>query len=580
MAENKKNLPHWDLTEIYPGADSPKFLGAIEDTKKKCEEVELFIVNNTKSLIEIIDEWEIILDTYETLNAYSYAILSVDTENPKCLKAVNQVSKLSLSVSKCEVSLLNYLGSNEESVKEITKSGAEKEAYAYVLNEMLEKNKHLMSVEKESLAADLNRSGIESFSRLQESLASSCTVDYKGEKKTVTDLRSYAYSSDRTVRKEAFEKELEVLSNNKVAYAAALNGVKGATLTLDKERGLTPLENSLTQSRIDKEVLDALISTIEKNLPMFRKYLKAKAKKLNLDNLAFYDIFAPISSTPKEYSYDEAKDFILKQFNSFSPKMSAFAKNAFDNNWIDAEPRSGKIGGAYDTAFPDAGVSRVMCNFDGTYNGLSTLAHELGHAYHDSIVLPLSQLLRSYPMTLAETASIFSETIVLQGALEEATVDEKVSLTETFLQDTTQVCVDILCRYYFETEVYKRRAECELTPDEFNEIMIESQIKTYGELSEYHPLMWAVKGHYYIPDLSFYNYPYAFGQLFALGVYSQKDKMGDSFATKYRELLSLTGSNSARDVAATISCDIASSSFWQSALDTVSLYVEEFVNAN
>ncbi|MBK5200093.1 MAG: M3 family oligoendopeptidase [Spirochaetaceae bacterium] len=575
-----KDLPHWNLDEIFPGSESPKFLKAIEDTKNKCDDVENSIINNTKSIIEILDEWEIILASFETLNAYSYAILSVDTENPKCLKAVNQVSKLSLSVSKCEVSVLNYLGHNENSVKEITKKGASKEAYAYVLTELLEKNKHLMSVEKESLAADLNRAGIESFSRLQESLASSCTVDYKGEKKTVTDLRSFAYSPDRIIRKEAFDKELEVLINNKVAYAAALNGVKGATLTLDKERGLTPLKNSLIQSRIDKEVLDALISTIEKNLPMFRKYLKAKAKLLKLDNLAFYDIFAPVSSTPKEYSYEEAREFILKQFNAFSPKMGDFAKNAFDNNWIDAEPRSGKIGGAYDTAFPDAGVSRIMCNFDGTYNGLSTMAHELGHAYHDSIVLSLSPLLGSYPMTLAETASIFSETVILQGALKGANNKEKVSLTETFLQNTTQVCVDILCRYYFESEVYKRREECELTPDEFNEIMVDCQKKTYGELSEYHPLMWAVKGHYYIPDLSFYNYPYAFGQLFALGVYAQKDKMGDSFASKYRELLALTGSNSARDVAATISCDISSSTFWQGALDTVGTYVEEFINAN
>lgn len=580
MSENINKLPHWNLDEIYPGSESKKFLLAIEDVKNKCSEIENSIRDNTKNIIEIIDEWETVLATFETLNAYSYAILSVDTENQKCLKAVNQVSKLSISVSSCEVSVLNYLGNNEDKVKEITKKGAVKESYSYVLNELLKQSKHLMSVEKESLAAQLNRSGIESFSRLQESLASSCVVDYNGEKKTVTDLRSYAFSPDRKIRKEAFDKEIEVLSNNKIAYAAALNGVKGTILTLDKERGYSPLENSLMQSRIDKEVLDALISTIEKNLPMFRKYLKAKAKLLKLDNLAFYDLFAPLDSNPKEYSYEEAKEFILKQFNSFSPQMSAFAKNAFDNDWIDAEPRSGKIGGAYDTAFPDAGVSRVMCNFDKTYNGLSTLAHELGHAYHDSIVLSLPSLLAKYPMTLAETASIFSETVVLQGALKEADDSEKISLSETFLQDTTQVCVDILCRYYFETEVFKRREECELTFDELNEIMIDCQKRTYGELSEYHPLMWAVKGHYYIPDLSFYNYPYAFGQLFALGVYSQKDKLGDSFAAKYNELLSLTGSNSARDVAKTISCDIASTTFWQSALDTVNSYVEEFINAN
>ncbi len=574
-----EKLPHWSLEEIYTSPEGKDFQAAIDDCKLRCKEVEKNI-ENKESLVEVIKLYESILDTYETLNAYSYAILSVDTSNPICLKATNKVSELSLSVSGAEVMFLNYLGENTESVEKMSEPGGEFEKYSYVLSELLEKNKHLMSSEKEKLASDLNRSGIEAFSRLQEALASTATVEHDGKMKTVTDFRALAFSSSRKIRKEAFDKELEVLSNNKVAYAAALNGVKGATITLNKNRGYDNLEASLIESRIDREVLDALIGTIEKNLPMFRSYLKKKAEILNVDKLAFYDILAPINDDPKHYSYLDAKEFILNQFGGFSSEMKEFALNAFNKSWIDAEPRSGKIGGAYDTAFPDAGVSRVMCNFDGTYNGVSTIAHELGHAFHDSVVMPYSHLLRSYPMTLAETASIFSETVVLQGALKEAEAKEKTFLIETFLQDTTQVCVDILCRFYFEREIFDRRAESELTPDDFNDIMVECQKKTYGELSEYHPLMWAVKGHYYIPDFSFYNYPYAFGQLFALGVYSQKDKMGKDFPQKYIELLSLTGSNSARDVAATIGCDISSSSFWQSALDNVKAYIEDFINAN
>lgn len=577
--KNSEKLPHWSLEEIYTSPEGNDFLGAIDDCKLRCKTVEKKI-KNSESLLEVVELYESILDTYETLNAYSYAILSVDTSNPICLKAINQVSELSLSVSNAEVMFLNYLGEKSDDVKKMSQKGGAFEKYSYVLNELLEKNKHLMSSEKEKLAADLNRSGTEAFSRLQEALASSATVEYNGEMKTVTDLRSFAFSTSRKIRKEAFDKELEVLSNNKVAYAAALNGVKGATITLNNNRGYDNLEASLIEARIDREILDALVGTIEKNLPMFRTYLKKKAEILNVDKLAFYDITAPINDNPKQYSYDEAREFILNQFGGFSSEMKEFALNAFNKSWIDAEPRSGKIGGAYDTVFPDSKVSRVMCNFDGTYNGVSTLAHELGHAFHDSVVMPYSHLLRSYPMTLAETASIFSETVVLQGALKEADVEEKTFLIETFLQDTTQVCVDILCRFYFEREIFERRANSELTPDDFNEIMVECQKKTYGELSEYHPLMWAVKGHYYIPDFSFYNYPYAFGQLFALGVYSQKDKMGKEFPQKYIELLSLTGSNSAKDVAASIGCDISSSSFWQSALDTVKTYIEDFIDAN
>ncbi len=148
------------------------------------------------------------------------------------------------------------------------------------------------------------------------------------------------------------------------------------------------------------------------------------------------------------------------------------------------------------------------------------------------------------------------------------------------MQDTTQVCVDILCRFYFEREVFKKRRESELSSEELCQIMVESQMKTYGTLSEYHPYMWAVKGHYYSSDFSFYNYPYAFGQLFALGVFAQKEKLGDTFVSKYRNMLEHTGKDSAKNVAALLDCDIESEEFWQSSIDIVASYVEEFVNAS
>jgi pepF/M3 family oligoendopeptidase len=570
-------LPHWNLDEIYKGCDTDDFNLAIKSCRENCTRVKTLIMDNA-AIIDVIKTWEEVLDTFETLDAFTSVLLSVETNNTDYLLALNRVSKLGLKVNNLDVIVINYLADNKAAV--LSACEDELSEYSFIINELLQRHNHLKSAEVESIAADLNRSGTDAFSRLQEALISRTTIDYKGEEQTVTQLRNFAFDKQRQIRKDAFEKEVQLLKNNEIAYAAAINGVKGATITLDDLHLYEPLNRSLIQSRIDEKTINALISTIEKNLPLFRKYLNKKAELLNLDHLAFYDIFAPVVEDVKRYEFEDAKAFILDKFYGFSTEMGDFAKNAFDNNWIDAEPRQNKVGGAYDVGFPDAGVSRVLCNFDYSYNGLSTLAHELGHAYHDSVVLPKSHLLRTYPMTLAETASIFSETIVLQGALNKANESETVALVETFLQDTTQVCVDILCRFYFEREVFKKRKESELSSEELCEIMVESQKKTYGTLSEYHPYMWAVKGHYYSSDFSFYNYPYAFGQLFALGVFAQKDKLGEAFAPKYKNMLEQTGKDSAKNVAALLDCDIESEEFWQSSIDIVATYVEEFVNAS
>ena len=570
-------LPHWNLDEIYTGCDSNDFTLAINSCRENCTRVKA-LIKDAAAIEEVIKTWEKVLDTYETLDAYTSVLLSVETNNSDYMYALNRVSKLSLDVNNLEVIVINYLAENKSAV--LNALDNELSEYSFVIKELLEKHNHLRSAEVEAVAADLNRSGTEAFSRLQEALISRTVIDFDGEKKTVTELRNMAFDKDREVRRKAFEKEVQLLKDNEIAYAAALNGVKGATITLDDLHCYDPLKRSLIQSRIDDKIINALISTLEKNLPLFRKYLNKKAEMLNLEHLAFYDLFAPVVEDSKRYEFEEARDFILDKFYGFSKEMGDFAKNAFEKNWIDAEPRKNKVGGAYDVGFPDAQVSRILCNFDYTYNGLSTLAHELGHAYHDSVVLPLSHLLRTYPMTLAETASIFSETIVLQGALEKADESEKVALVESFLKDTTQVCVDILCRFYFEREVFEKRKESELSSEEFCSIMVDSQKKTYGTLSEYHPYMWAVKSHYYSSDFSFYNYPYAFGQLFALGVFAQKQKLGDEFAPKYKKMLENTGKNSAKNVAALLGCDIESEEFWQSSIDIIASYVEEFVNAS
>jgi len=575
-------IPRWDLTPIYPALDSEQFTHDLKRVVSLSDNLEKELVSPSCNIMEAVHSYERILDYLENLSAYSSCLLTTETGNPVFLKAVNQVEEEALVVQRLEVLFINFLKKHEQEVNALTEEGSPLAPYRYVLSELLEEQEHLMESAMENLASDLARSGTDAFSRLQEAISSSATSGEGQESKTVVQLRNEAFHQDRSIRKEAFEKELAVWKTHEVAFAASLNGVKGTTITLDKARGYkSPLERALKQSRIEPVVLSALITTLEKNLPMFRGYLKTKAKALTLESCAFYDLFAPVGTGGKSYTFSEARAFIIKQFSLFSEDMGVFAEKAFNNNWIDAEPRKGKVGGAYDTSFPLARQSRILSNFDGSFNGLSTLAHELGHAYHDSVVLAQSHLLRSYPMTLAETASIFSEYVVFQGAISKCSPPERLTLIEHFLQDTTQVCVDILSRFYFESALFEKRAEGELIADELSELMVDAQKQSYGDgLSVYHPYMWAVKGHYYSSDLSFYNYPYAFGQLFALGLYAQKEKDGAGFAAKYRCLLEKTGSSSVQEVALVLGCDITSEKFWQEGMDIIASYAQEFAHAS
>ena len=428
-----------------------------------------------------------------------------------------------------------------------------------------------MSPAEESLANEMMKVSASSWERLQAAVTSSIA---DGDK-TLIELRGLAMNPDRSIRKDAFEREIRILGEHKTALAAALNGVKGTVLILEKRRGWkSPIERSLFSSRITGKALDALIGALEESLPMFRSYFDTKAKLLGLDKLAFYDLFAPVGHSSKSYSFDEAKNIVIGSYSSFSPEMGAFVQSAFDRGWIDAEPHKGKVGGAYDTSFPLRGESRVLCNFDSSYDSISTIAHELGHAYHDSVVKDLPMSLSSYPMTLAETASIFGEQIIFQEVLKTCSHGDALPVIESFVQSAAQVCVDILSRFYFEKSAFSAREKGEVTADEYSRLMLDAEERTYGDaLSEKHPYMWAVKSHYYSADFSFYNYPYAFGQLFALALFSTKDKAPD-FPARYRNILAMTGSENAVDVARSAGFDIEDKDFWLSGIGVIGEYAE------
>jgi oligoendopeptidase F len=315
-------------------------------------------------------------------------------------------------------------------------------------------------------------------------------------------------------------------------------------------------------------------------LPIFRRYLHAKARALGIKRLSFYDLFAPVGSSSTEWTFEGALDFIIAQFHDFDPEQATFVENARRNGWIDAQPRPGKVGGGYCTDFPVSGVSRILVNFDGTYDGMSTIAHELGHAWHSAQLRDLPALQREYPMTLAETASIFSEAMVFFQALGEADEDEERYILEQYLQGCTQVIVDILSRFQFESQLMQRRADGEVPARALREMMLEAQRATYGDgLNEHelHPYMWAVKGHYYREGFAFYNFPYAFGQLFGLGLYGVYESEPEGFPARYRSLLRETGRRDAVSLTAEMGFDIESPEFWRTAMERIERLIDRFI---
>lgn len=585
----KVKAPRWDLKNVYPDFKSKEY----EDAKKRISsyiskfEKHLKTFSNSdlkKWLIQSLDIINKINTDVSTINSYASAVYTTNTENKEAIIELNTISELILPFTPLEVRFSNLIASKSKEIKALIKTEKELKQYAFYLEDSLFWQKKLMTEAEESLAADLNRSGASAWSKLQSILTStaSCVWDEKtGEKKTLVEVRAMAHDKDGDVREKAFNKELEICKSIEKPVAAALNGVKGTSVVLNKRRNWKggTLEKSIRQSNITPKTLDSLISAIEDSLPAWRKYLKAKALLLGKKELPFYDLFAPVSDSFPVYSWEEAKKLVIDNFSSFSERMGNFAARAFSSNWIDGEIRNGKVGGAYCTHFPATKEPRVLCNFDGSFSSVSTLAHELGHAFHFDVVKDMPVLNQNYPMTLAETASIFAETILFESEIKKMNEEQKTALLEIHLQDGCQVLVDILSRFYFERSFMEEREKHELTPEDCCRLMTEAQKKSYGnglDVNLLHPYMWIVKGHYYSAGFGFYNFPYAFGQLFALGLYNRYKKEGEKFTKVYEDILSKTGMMDAVKVTKSAGFNIETPEFWKDGIKIFTDQITEF----
>ncbi len=602
MTQDIPPLPHWCLSNIYPDLESDAFVQAVADLKAQLDELDRYMADHqivlpatghpsdSRALAEIIsgylDRMNAIQKLHRSLDAYVYCHVATDSYNTTAKRRESELDMLGVRVRQQSVRFQGWLGSLAHLLPSILEHPGAAQQHAFYLHELAGQSRYLMSEAEETLAAELGLSGGQAWNKLQGVICSQLTVPFEREgrveKWPITALQNLRYDPDGQVRRRAYEAELAAWESVREPLAAALNGVKGTVVTLNKRRGrVDALHSALDQSRIDRETLETMLGVIQDSFPMFRRYLKAKAARLGKEALPWWDLFAPVGQVKRRFTFSQAQEFILTQFGRFSERLAGLARRAFGQGWIDAEPRDGKRGGAFCVAVPLVSESRVLCNFDGSLDQVFTMAHELGHAFHNECKFGKTILQTITPMTLAETASIMCETIVTEAALAEAAgPEEELAILETFLTGATQVTVDITSRYLFEKQVFEQRETSELSADDFCEIMLRCQEATYGDGLDpryRHKYMWAWKPHYYDPGLSFYNYPYAFGLLFGTGLYAIYQERGRAFLPEYEALLSSTGEGTAVELAARFGIDLRSPQFWEHSLQVIGKRVQRYV---
>ena len=576
----------WNLDILYTGFDTVEYQNDLARLKELIPELVTFAdgcknMSAEALLTEYVKKSEEMSELVEKLAIYANLRYSANTRDTDAASMLGIIMQ-SMSATAAPNAVIEKAISEIEDLDGVIESTPTLKEFEYLIKNIKRDSRYLLSDKEETVFAKMGLSGASAWSDLQSSLTSSVKVKYEGEEITLSAVRNLAYSPDAEVRRKAFEAEIACYDSIKESVAFALNSIKLQVLTECELRGYeSPLAKSLYQSRMKKETLDALLGAMQEYLPAFRKYLKAKAKALGHEgSLPFYDLFAPMGKNDKVYSVEDAKNYLLGIFGQFDQDLHDMVKCAFENGWIDFFPREGKVGGAFDCGVPSAKQSRVLTNFDGSFSDVVTLAHELGHSFHDRQVFSHSVLNQGYSMPVAETASTFNEVLVMETAIAAATdKDEKLALIESQLMDACQIIVDIYSRFLFEASVFEHRPSEFMNADRMCELMVNAQKSSYGDgLDEnaLHPYMWLCKGHYYSGGLSFYNYPYAFGGLFARGLYAKYQKEGKAFVDTYKAMLNATSVSDVEECAKSAGVDLTDKEFWRNGLQSIADRIDEF----
>ena len=580
-------MKKWSLDALYTSFDSKEFqddLLTIDNLVEKANSyaVKEFIdsTDATRKLTEFMDINEQLRTKFFKAIVFANLTISTDAMNEDARKYMSLLQQKSAKSTLAQTQFSKWVPTLD--LESVFEESTDLEGYRFFLERIVEGSKYVLSDEEEMVISKMQQTSSTMWGQLQGELTSTLKVEYRGEELPLSTVRNLSSDKDPEVRKDGYFAEMAAYPKIAPSIAYAINGVKGEVNTICDMRGFeSALDQAVYNSRMKRSTLDALVSSMRDYLPHFHKYLKRKAKLLGHEGaLPYYDIFAPVGESSKTFTEDEAMEYIYENFRTFSPELEDLARKAYNDEWIDFTPHMGKRGGAFCANIHPIKQSRVMTNFTGSFGNVITLAHELGHAYHGEQIFKEKIFNSSYTMPVAETASTFCETIVKNAALRDADEQEKIFILEQSLKGSTQVIVDILSRFIFEGEVFEKRKTTPLNEKMLCDLMEDAQRQAYGDSLHPDYMMkygWLNKSHYYRGSLSFYNFPYAFGLLFAKGIYAKFIEEGESFVPKVNLLLQKTGQMTVEDVASLVGIDLSTKEFWNSSLEVIKSEIDLFL---
>jgi pepF/M3 family oligoendopeptidase len=579
----------WDLDSIFEGGSQSaaleEFLGTLTADLTNFDTSSLPTPLADKNQAVWVEKIDLLYELGARLRqagSFIGCLISQDVNDEKGLQLYAQTDQLSASLGNLWTQLSAVFAQQDDAVWNKLLTGTSLKAVAFNLNEQRDLARQKMPPEKEALANDLATDGYHAWDRLYGMVSGDRQVEFEGKPMSLGQLQNkYEDDPDRPTRRKAFELYENTWAELAKTCAQALNNQAGFRLTLYKYRGWdSVLKEPLLDNRFTPDTLEAMWSVIEAKNGKLLDYFAAKAKLFGVDQLSWYDVYAPVGETSQTFSYAEAADFTVDNIRRFNPDIADFCRMAIDQHWVESEDRPGKRAGAFCTGFPLIGQSRIFMTFNGSFNGIRTLAHELGHSYHSWVMRDLPYGARRYTMSVAETASTFNESVVNDACLKAATSDqERLSLLAAKLNDAAAFLMNIRARFIFEITFFEQRAKKSLSVDELCALMVSAQKTAFKNgLADYHPHFWASKLHFYITSAPFYNFPYTFGFLFSNGVYAQALAEGPGFAGRYIALLRDTGSMTTEALAQThLGVDLTQPEFWETAVDRVLADVDEFV---
>ena len=580
-------LPRWSVADVHQSFDARSFTDAMESAGAGVTRLEaLFEEHNVRAITprpvqpadgeaadSVISTFNNVVEAQEILGAYIYATVSTDSRNERAQGLLSEMETLDARVSPLLARLADWVAAL--GTEQLATVSTEARDHLGPLERLQARAEHQMSEVEEGLYSELGTTGSSAWGRLQGDLTSQLSTDVHLPTGTKTmpmaAVRGLSTDSDLNVRKAAYEAEMRAWPTIAVACAAAMNSIKGEANVVNRRRKWKqPLDASLYSNNVSLETFNAMQSAVHASLPDFRRWMRVKAKLVGDTNgLSWWNLSAPLSISPGPISWDQGISLVKGAFASYSDRLSHLVDRSINEQWLDAEPREGKVGGAFCMSFVDD-RSLVLLNWSGSVDSAQVTAHELGHAYHNTQLAHRTALQKRLPMALAETASIFCETLVVEEGLSRLQGDDRLALLDVDLIGANQVVVDIHSRFLFETEVFARRQKRTLGVSELNEIMLSAQRDAYGDgldQTTAHPHMWVLKPHYY--GSHFYNWPYTYGLLFGLGLYAQYQLDPEKFRDGYDDVLSRAGMDTAEQLGQAFGIDVTSESFWTASLDVL-----------